>query len=381
MTRTPARLARLGAYALARAADRVPPLPMNLTVSVTRRCDSRCTTCGIWCMDEALVDGELTLAEWERLFESVGPGYVWFLNVSGGEPTLRPDLPEIVAAGVRHLEPDHVHLPTNGIDPDRILAAVTRILDALEDGPVVLSVKPSLDGIGDLHDRIRGVPGNFERVMETTRRLLDLRGRRPGRMEVGLGTVVSRRNLDATAEVVRLAESLGVDSVIHEIAENRQEMGNEDWGITPSAAEYGGAAAPFEAPLERRVAGGSPSVSLRAALRLRMIDLTRQWLQGGRAPLPCWAGITNAHVGPRGGLWACAVQARTHRMADLRLLDMDLRAAWGRESAREVRRNIRAGGCRCPLANQLYANILMHPLEMGRALAVVARARMGRSGR
>jgi MoaA/NifB/PqqE/SkfB family radical SAM enzyme len=354
-------------------------MPLNLTVSVTRACDSRCRTCGIWCSEPSLHEpgSELAPGEYERLFASIGRGSVYFLNISGGEPTLREDLVDIVESGARLLAPAHVHLPTNGLDPDRVLEAVARILGVLEHRDVVLSVKPSIDGIGTVHDGIRGVEGNYERVMETLRRLLELRAHHRGRLEVGCGTVLSRLNLEEAGRVVRMAETLDLDSVIHEIAENREEMGNESWTVTPSADEYARAVRPFAAALSRTIERADAMGALKAALRMRMIPLTLRWLRTGTGPLGCYAGSTNAHVGPRGGLWACAVQARTHRMAGLREMGMDLPRAWSSPGARRVRERIRRGACSCPLANQMYANILLDPVELARALSLLSGIRKG----
>jgi MoaA/NifB/PqqE/SkfB family radical SAM enzyme len=367
---------RFASFSASRALGITPPLPVNLTVSVTRRCDSHCSTCAIWC-DDGSRHEELSLENYQQLFRSIGPGAVYFLNISGGEPTLREDLAGIVGAGARHLDPAHVHLPVNGIDPDRIVASVRELLRVLAPHRAVLSVKPSLDGIGALHDEIRGVEGNYGSVRETIDRLLALRNDHRGRLQVGVGTVVSRYNMHATEKIVSAIEDLGLDSIIHEIAENRQEMDNEDWTITPSAREYARAVVPFERAARAALAKGPPGARLRAALRLRMIELTLRWLEDGRQPLACFAGITNAHVGSTGELWACAVQARTHRMADLLESGMGFPQAWAGERASRVRRRIREHGCACPLANQLYANILLDPLELTRAMMLVARAGAG----
>jgi hypothetical protein len=64
-------------------------------------------------------------------------------------------------------------------------------------------------------------------------------------------------------------------------------------------------------------------------------------------------------------------------MADLRQMDMDLRAAWSSATASQVRERIRKGACSCPLANQMYANILLDPLELARALSLVSSIRRG----
>jgi MoaA/NifB/PqqE/SkfB family radical SAM enzyme len=59
-------------------------LPVNITVSVSYQCNSRCKTCNVW----LLPNDDLVLPEWDRVFESLGRAPYWF-TFSGGEPTLR----------------------------------------------------------------------------------------------------------------------------------------------------------------------------------------------------------------------------------------------------------------------------------------------------
>ena len=63
-------------------------LPVNITVSVSYRCNSRCQTCNVW----LLPNDDFTIDEWDRTFQSLGQAPYWF-TFSGGEPTLRKDLP------------------------------------------------------------------------------------------------------------------------------------------------------------------------------------------------------------------------------------------------------------------------------------------------
>src|SRR3982750_1790500 len=48
------------------ATGRMIRLPVNITVSVSYRCNSRCKTCNVW----LLPNDDLNLAEWDRVFES-----------------------------------------------------------------------------------------------------------------------------------------------------------------------------------------------------------------------------------------------------------------------------------------------------------------------
>ena len=100
-----------------------PRGPITLTFSVTNLCQSRCKTCQIWRIyPEKHQDprDELTVQEVRHIFRSMRR--VYFFNVSGGEPFLRNDLPEIVEAAVEYLRPAILHAPTNALAPDRIIS-------------------------------------------------------------------------------------------------------------------------------------------------------------------------------------------------------------------------------------------------------------------
>jgi MoaA/NifB/PqqE/SkfB family radical SAM enzyme len=117
-------------YKLSYRGVRSTPAPINLTLSVTNKCNSRCRSCDIWKIypaEKSRLADELTLDEIEKVFKSVGP--VYFFNISGGEPFLRSDLPKIVAAACRYLSPSVVHIPTNALMPDRIEAMTVEILE------------------------------------------------------------------------------------------------------------------------------------------------------------------------------------------------------------------------------------------------------------
>ncbi|MDP3286068.1 MAG: radical SAM protein, partial [Desulfobacterales bacterium] len=152
-------------------------LPLNLTFSITNMCQSRCRTCGIWSLyikHPEKCSKELTLDEIEKIFRSMG--HIYIFNISGGEPFLRSDITEIVKFACRYLSPGIVHIPTNGIDAEVVEKKTREILDFTSTNfPAVrLTVKPSLDHIGDKHDEIRGVKGNFKKVMVLFNRLKEL---------------------------------------------------------------------------------------------------------------------------------------------------------------------------------------------------------------
>lgn len=228
-----------------------------------------------------------------------------------------------------------------------------------------LTIKPSFDGVGDLHDEVRGVPGNFARLLDTLERLLALRERHP-ELHVGVGTVISRENAGRLGEIMEFAGSLGVDTYINEIAEEREEFFNRGSGITPDPDTYRRIMLGFKAAAVDRMRSMKLLGRITTALRIVYYDLVVRIMQEKRQVIPCYAGILNAHINADGALWPCAIRAYGSEMGRAGR-EGGFAGAWKSERARAIRRSIRRGECGCPLANQAYSNILMHAPSLLRA--------------
>lgn len=340
-----------------------PPRPINVTFSVTRNCQSRCRTCFIWKHD---CREELTLPQIESLFRSIG--WTYFFNVSGGEPFLREDLPEIVGLACRYMRPAVIHIPTNALAPGRIEAMTARILTIIDtEAPgTVLTIKPSMDGVGAAHDEIRGVPGNFDRLIDTLERLKTLRLSNSN-LHVGVGTVISRFNAASLLEIIDFAGTLGVDTYINEVAEEREEFFNIGSGITPGGESYGGIMEVFKKAVRSRMKGMRPLSRVTTAMRLVYYDIVTEYLRTGKQVIPCYAALMNLHVNSDGGIWPCAILAYRGQMGTVGD-DIDFLDIWKSRKAADIRASIKRKECACPLANQAYSNILLHPKSLLRVV-------------
>jgi MoaA/NifB/PqqE/SkfB family radical SAM enzyme/uncharacterized membrane protein YbhN (UPF0104 family) len=347
-----------------------PPEPINVTFSVTRRCQSRCRTCFIWKVTES-DDLDLETIEW--LFRSIG--WTYFFNISGGEPFLRDDLPEIVRLACRFMHPAVIHIPTNGLSPDRIEALSRQTLKLMEtEAPgTVLTIKPSFDGIGEMHDEIRGVPGNFEKLMDTIERLKKLRNEHQY-LHVGVGTVISRFNAAHLEEIISFARNLDVDTYINEIAEEREEFFNLGTGIAPDRESYSELMELFKKAVRNRMRGMNILSRLTTALRIVYYDLVVEYLEEKRQVIPCYAGLLNVHINSDGGIWPCAILAYASEMGTVSL-DQDFQDIWRSQTAKKIRKSIKGRECACPLANQAYSNILLHPPSLFKSLWIAIRGK------
>lgn len=336
--------------------------PITLTYSVTAACQSRCKTCQIGHMymeHPERAEHDLTLEEIEKMFRTMKP--VYFFNISGGEPFLRKDLPQIVELACKYLKPRIIHTPTNAILPERIEEKTREILEIIRayDPTVPFTVKPSIDGVGPLHDEIRGVKGNFDKLLDTIRRLKKLEEEYDN-FHLELGTVISNFNIDHLDEIEDFVHSLGVESYRNEVAEQRTEFFNIGDPITPDAATYQRLIRDFSRKTEENVGKKKSLAKMTEALRVVYYDLAGRILEEKRQVIPCYAGVSNVHVNFDGGVWPCCVLGYEKQMGNLRDYGFDFQKLWYSEEARRVRLSIRNKECACPLANQSYSNILLH---------------------
>jgi MoaA/NifB/PqqE/SkfB family radical SAM enzyme len=349
------------------ATGRMLRLPVNITVSVSYRCNSRCKTCNVW----LLPNDDLALSEWERVFESLGNAPYWF-TFSGGEPTLRKDLPQMVASAYQHCRPGIINIPTNGIQHKVIPGRIEAVLRAAPKAEVIINL--SLDGLGLKHDAVRGVRSNWEHAMKTYAGLRALKARYSN-LTLGVHTVISNFNVDSFAELCEFVQrELKPDSYITEIAEERVELDTVGLGITPTAERYTVAIDTLLESMRDQHLTGVAAVT--QAFRREYYELVKRTLREQRQVIPCMAGVASAQIAPNGDVWTCCIRAQS--MGNLREHDYDFGTVWRSARANELRRSIKAGECYCPLANAAYTNMLTHAPTVTKVAASVAKSRVRR---
>src|SRR2546423_7037604 len=164
---------------------------------VTSRCNSFCRTC--FYHEELNQPGDLTFAQIETVSRTMPP--ITDLWLSGGEPTLRHDASEIIDMCVRHNGVRRLIIPTNGLVKSRVYEIVDRALGSHRSLDLYLNI--ALDGQGETHDRIRGVPGHWEKTLDCIDELYQLKEKYGDRLRLNANTVVCADNYQ---EVEQLAE-------------------------------------------------------------------------------------------------------------------------------------------------------------------------------
>ena len=339
-------LARIPLFQAYRRFGRPQMLPLNITISPSPKCNSRCLTCNIWMKRE----NELTLGEWDKILASLGEAPYWF-TISGGEPLMYPGIVDLAKLVYQHNRPGIINIPTNAIlksGPDR----VEQILSGCPDTQVIINL--SLDGVGEKHDIIRGVSGNFVKFEKRLAQYFELRESYPN-LTVGIHSVISIFSVGHLDELISYADRSGADQFITEIAEPRVELDTVGLPITPSPETYGQAIDRLIGYVESKQFSGLARIT--EAFRVEYYKLVKRILAEEDQVIDCYAGWASTQIYADGSVWPCCVRA--DNLGNLRDHNYDFKEIWFGEAIKEVRRSIAAKECYCPLANASYTNMLL----------------------
>ena len=326
-------------------------MPLSMSFVVTDRCNSLCKTCNIgqrFRDDPQVVDGELDLDEYTRLFDSIS-GVEW-VTFSGGEPFMRPDFPEIVARLAERVKPRVINVPTNASLVRATTAGAAKILSRA--GDTKLTINVSVDGVGSAHDDVRGFEGNFALLEKTLR---ELRRMDDPRLTIGVNTVLSRFNAGDAATIFDFVlEHLRPDSYVLELAQIRPEYHNLGDRIAPPAHLARAAIDAFvEKTRARRRRGVARVVSAFRNKYYADVKRTLEVPQGH----DCYSGFGTCAVMSHGDVWTNTQRGEV--LGNLRDFAMDFSALWRSTGAVEARANVRAKPCHCETSNVAYTNALL----------------------
>lgn len=324
--------------------------PSYLIFFVTSRCNARCKMCFNWeNIGDCANRHELTLGEIGQI--SRGLKDVTYLTISGGEPTLRNDLPEIIKIFARGNNLQFVTLPTNGVLPQRISGTIDKIL--FENSNVSFRIVLPLDGIGQLHDEIRGVKSNFDSFLETYHKLHQMRSKY-NNFDIDVATVLSSFNKNKIGEIINFVENeLQIDNHVLALARGNTRL-PEAKGYSIEDAEN--SIRLFEEralrnPYQRNDSGRD----IIKALKLTMRDVVLKTAKKKQAVIPCLAGRKLIMIDDVGNLYPCELLNK--KLANLREINFDMRKALFSNEANRIKKWIIQTKCFCTFECAMQASV------------------------
>ncbi len=281
---------------------------LNGTVIVTYRCNARCTMCNRYkCPSKP--EEELTLETIKKLPK------MYFTNITGGEPFIREDLPDIVRE--LYKKSDRIVISTNGYFQDRIIKLC-------EEFPKV-GIRISIEGLEETNNKIRGLDDGFNKGYSTLKKLVEMK-----HPDVGFGMTVQDTNAKDLVALYKLSEELNMEfatASLHNsfyfveaknIIHDRMMVGKE-----------------FEKLINELLNSNSPKKWFRAYFNHGLIN----YIFGQKRLLPCDMAFDTFFIDPYGDVMPCNGTKEKEVMGNLNEQSWD--ELWNSEQADKVRQKVR----------------------------------------
>ena len=326
------------------------PSPPFLILFINSICNQKCEHCFYWRNLNRRDD--LTTEELFSLSRSLGR--VENLNLSGGEPFLRPEFGEICRQFIRHNKVRQIYVPTNGYFTER---TVKQIRETLKEKDLSLFVAEiSLDGLGEFHNKFRGSPGAFDKAMQTYEALAKLQESDP-RLRIHSISTATDVNMDEIRRLTTYLFDRCPKMDHHNLALIRGDRKNPSLQ-GPRLDEYQRLYEYIRRLWAPREAGRYGSI----------VEPMLQWAKSRTAAtrtqvIPCRAGVLNAVVYSNGDVSVCEQHAP---LGNLR--ERSFREIWNSPEAQALRKSIAAKECHCTNEVFLWPSIVYQPKQLVRVI-------------
>jgi Fe-coproporphyrin III synthase len=247
------------------------------------------------------------------------PGGLGRVNITGGEPTVRKDLPEIVdilAPKARRLE-----ISTNGYFTDRLVEIAKRHPE--------ITIRISVEGLPETNDRVRGIKNGFDHALRSYLRLREV-----GVKDLGFAVTIQDGNKDDLLDLYRLVDSVGAEFA-QAVPHNSYYFHKFDNEI----ADVDGVQSAITSLIEAFLKSKRPKEWFRAYLNRGLVD----HVAGNTRRLDCTAGSDIFFLDPAGEVYPC--NGRDLSMGNLNQLTFD--EMWTGSKAADVRKLVQSCDAGC----------------------------------
>ncbi len=281
---------------------------LNGTVIVTYRCNARCTMCNRY-KAPSRPDEEISIETIKKLPK------MYFTNITGGEPFIREDLPEIVRE--LYKKSDRIVISTNGFFTDRIIKLC-------EEFPNV-GIRISIEGLEQTNNEIRGLNDGFNRGYSTLKKLVEMK-----HPDVGFGMTVQDKNAKDLVALYDLSNEMGMEFATASLHNSFYFV--EAKNIIhdrPMVAKE------FEKLINKLLESKSPKKWFRAYFNHGLIN----YIYGQKRLLPCDMAFDTFFIDPYGDVMPCNGTKCKEVMGNLNEQSWD--ELWNSEKAEKVRNVVR----------------------------------------
>ncbi|MCK4491594.1 MAG: radical SAM protein [Candidatus Altiarchaeales archaeon] len=280
----------------------------EIRYTTTWRCNSKCESCYIWNIPPSK-EKELTIDELDEFTRCSLLRDVRRIVFSGGEPTMRDDLPEIFSVFHKNCPKAYFGITLNGLMPERTCDMIERIITE-NPGIELRNVGLSINGPEEIHDVTRGIKGAFRKTMKTYELIKDM-------VPTRFSFTFLPENFEYFEWTQKFAEEHGTEAYLcWTVFSDRFSSKNLD-GFTlnhPKIKEQ------LNAHCKRKRGG-----------TFRRYDLIVSYLYNhflNHEPIECYAGRQFFHIDPYGDVYPCNFIEFVEENSFGNIKDTDLCTIW-----------------------------------------------------
>jgi len=170
--------------------------PKVIQLPITYNCNARCVMCNIWQMDH---NGEATVQEFARFMKDDIFKKVEAVGINGGEPSLVPNLYEYADEILKLPSLKSLNIISHGFSSKPLFKNLEKIYRSCQDKGISFHVAISLDGVGEIHNTVRGRPNVFEKTTSTIDEIINNQNKYCDSYDIGC-TIV-KQNIDYLIEL------------------------------------------------------------------------------------------------------------------------------------------------------------------------------------
>lgn len=309
---------------------------------ITDKCDGKCKTCNIW---NTTPREDPTIEQIQGFFEENKNSLqsLRFIQLTGGEPFLRDDLPEIAEIVHRTAPMCSIWIPTNGSQPDRIVPLTSMILERINTNRLGITV--SLDGDAEVNDIQRGIEGSFKNAVRTIKDLSKLKETHG--LKLSTGFTLTEENYVYAPIVQKMVYRLGSEFSFRPINFSEHYYNNKNQDTTLPSEQILPYLDYVAINLKRQRG------TFKGITNLAYITGAKEFIQGKRT-LACSAAGDSVYIDTAGDVYPCLVM--NHRLGNI--YENKLHEILDSDSAQEAREKIQDLECpTCWVECEVYRDI------------------------
>jgi len=303
-------------------------LPISASIDLTELCNLKCSMCNLWQKKEKSFT--LTPAILEKQFStSKFLKNLYVVNFGGGEPFLINNLEEYIYPFYKYSKCSQIRIVTNGYLTDRIIKKTKELLKLFN---TEIGIKISIDGMKEIHNKIRGNPNAFDNGIKTAEKLKEIKNETKNRLNISLGFTINSLNYNQIVDVFELSKKIGIGFLAKPIINVEKFCGNNfNKNLILNNEQKKIAVEQISTILKRSVEGFIEKIIFKNFHKLVLNYLIEE-----KRYCKCYAGFNSFYMTADGSITTCLLLNKS--IGNINNQDFD--DIWIGEKAKQIRAKI-----------------------------------------